>query len=421
MIKKLIQLFWYEKEKNSEEPRTLKKNAARFKKHGYSGMMERMNKEYAQIEKDYITKSILNSRYNKARGRFLFAAFFLLTLFYIFVIKSELYESKTALIVKDMQTSAVPDTLGLSLLGVGSSSQLQDSKVVETYLKSLDVYKVLDMQFHLTQHYKSDAVDFISRLSEDATEEEVLAFYNQHLIVTYDEISGILSVAFSHVDPSKAKEILEFLVKRVEDQINELNRIKAKKQLKFIDAEFNKAKERMNASSKKLENYQNKHLLLDPETEATTASGILSELESTLLQKQIEYGTMSGFMKENNYELKALKQQIDEIKRSISKERKELTGSSEDRLNKVLFEYGKLKLAFEFDTEVYKNALIQLETTKIDVLKEAKTLSILSKPNLPDGYTYPDKPKMFITLLIITLLLYGISSMLGTIIRDHKE
>lgn len=421
MIKKLIQLFWYEKEKNSEEPRTLKKNAARFKKHGYSGMMERMNKEYAQIEKDYITKSILNSRYNKARGRFLFAAFFLLTLFYIFVIKSELYESKTALIVKDMQTSAVPDTLGLSLLGVGSSSQLQDSKVVETYLKSLDVYKVLDMQFHLTQHYKSDAVDFISRLSEDATEEEVLAFYNQHLIVTYDEISGILSVAFSHVDPSKAKEILEFLVKRVEDQINELNRIKAKKQLKFIDAEFNKAKERMNASSKKLENYQNKHLLLDPATEATTASGILSELESTLLQKQIEYGTMSGFMKENNYELKALKQQIDEIKRSISKERKELTGSSEDRLNKVLFEYGKLKLAFEFDTEVYKNALIQLETTKIDVLKEAKTLSILSKPNLPDGYTYPDKPKMFITLLIITLLLYGISSMLGTIIRDHKE
>lgn len=421
MIKKLIQLFWYEKEKKSEEPRTLKKNAARFKKHGYSGMMERMNKEYAQIEKDYITKSILNSRYNKARGRFLFTAFFLLTLFYIFVIKSELYESKTALIVKDMQTSAVPDTLGLSLLGVGSSSQLQDSKVVETYLKSLDVYKVLDMQFHLTQHYKSDAVDFISRLSEDATEEEVLAFYNQHLIVTYDEISGILSVAFSHVDPSKAKEILEFLVKRVEDQINELNRIKAKKQLKFIDAEFNKAKERMNASSKKLENYQNKHLLLDPATEATTASGILSELESTLLQKQIEYGTMSGFMKENNYELKALKQQIDEIKRSISKERKELTGSSEDRLNKVLFEYGKLKLAFEFDTEVYKNALIQLETTKIDVLKEAKTLSILSKPNLPDGYTYPDKPKMFITLLIITLLLYGISSMLGTIIRDHKE
>lgn len=421
MIKKLILLSWYEKEKKSEAPRTFRKNAARFKKHGLSGMMERVNKEYGQIEKDYITKSILNSRYNKARVRFLFAAFFLLALFYMLVVRSELYESRTALIVKDMQTNAVPDSLGLSLLGVGASSQLQDSKVVETYLKSLDVYKVLDRQFHLTEHYKSDAVDLISRLSEDATEEEVLEFYNRHLIVTYDEISGILTVAFSHVDPSKAKAVLEFLVRKVEDQINELNRIRAKKQLKFVETEFEKAKEKMDASSKRLEAYQNQHLLLDPGSEAAAASGVISELEATLLQKQIQYGTMSGFMKEDNYELKALQKEIDEIKRSISKERKNLTGSSEDRLNKVLFEYEKLKLAFEFDTEVYKNALIQLETTKIDVLKAAKTLSIVSQPNLPDGYTYPDKSKVFITLLLVTLLLYGIFSMLGTIIRDHKE
>ncbi len=191
--------------------------------------------------------------------------------------------------------------------------------------------------------------------------------------------------------------------------------------MKFVETEFEKAKEKMDASSKRLEAYQNEHLLLDPGSEAAAASGIISELEATLLQKQIQYGTMSGFIKEDNYELKVLQKEIDEIKRLISKERKNLTGSSEDRLNKVLFEYEKLKLAFEFDTEVYKNVLIQLETTKIDVLKEAKTLSILSQPNLPDGYTYPDKPKMFITLLIVTLLLYGIFSMLGTIIRDHKE
>ena len=75
----------------------------------------------------------------------------------------------------------------------------------------------------------------------------------------------------------------------------------------------------------------------------------------------------------------------------------------------------------EFDIEVYKNSLLQLETTKIDVLKEAKTLSVVSKPNLPDGYTYPNKPKVFVTLVIMMLLMYGIFSMLGAIIKDHKE
>lgn len=421
MIKKFILLTWYEKQKEQKKARTFRKNGARFRRHGFAGMMRKIHKEHQVLEEDYVAKSILTKRYERVRTRFIFGTLFLCAVLYMLLIKSELYESRTAIIVKDMQTGAVSDTLGLSLLGMGSSSQLQDSKIVETYLQSLDVYMVLDNAFNLTAHYKSDAFDRVSRLSMDATQEEVLAFYNEHLSVDYDEISGILHIAFASVEADKAQKVLSFLVQRVETQINRLNRIKAKKKLSFIEKEFEKAKSKMNASSNRLETYQNKHLLLDPKSEATMASGIISQLEATLLEKEIEYRTMAGFMKEDNYELQAIKKEIDEIKHSISKERKTLTGSADGRLNKILFEYEKLKLALEFDTEVYKNALIQLETTKIDVLKEAKTLSIVSKPNLPDGYTYPNKPKMFITLLMITFLFYGIFTMLGSIIQDHKE
>lgn len=421
MIKKLIELYWFEKTKKDEEHRTFRKNFARLRKHGLSGMRERVDKEYLQIKNDYVTRSILNARYAKFKIRFLFTALFLLSAFYVLLIKSELYESKTALIVKDLQSSAPVDNLGLSLLGVGASSQLQDSMIVEAYLKSLDVYQAVDRKFHLTEHYKSSALDFISRLASDATEEEVLEFYNKHLLIAYDETSGILNIAFAHVERAKAREILAFLVQQVEGQINELNRRKARKQLEFIETEYEKAKQKMEGSSQKLEAYQNQHLLLDPNAEATTSGGIIAQLEATLMQKKIEYATMSSYLKEDTYELKALQKEIEEISHSIAQERRSLTGTSDDRLNKVLFGYEKLKLQLEFDIEVYKNALIQLETKKLAVLQEAKTLSILTQPNLPDGYTYPDKPKSFITLLFVTLLLYGIVSMLGAIIRDHKE
>lgn len=421
MIKKLIQLYWFEKTQTKEPHRTLRKNLARFKKHGIEGMRERVEKDYLQIKNDYVIKSILNTRYTKFKTRLFFMTLFLLSAFYILFLKSELYESKTALIVKDLQTSAPADNLGLSLLGVGVSSQLQDSMIVEAYLKSLDVYKSVDQRFHLTKHYKSVELDYISRLTSNATEEELLAFYNKHLIINYDETSGILNIAFSHVNRLKAQEILTFLVQQVEAQINEFNRLQARKQLEFVETEFDKAKQRMEASSQTLEAYQNKHFLLDPNTEATTSSSIIAQLEASLMQKKIEYATMSGYMKKDSYELKALQKEIEEISHSIMQERRSLTGTSNDRLNKLLFGYEKLKLQLEFDIEVYKNALIQLETKKLAVLQEAKTLSILSQPNLPDGYTYPNKPKTFITFLIITLLLYGILSMLSAIIRDHKE
>ncbi|WP_428737619.1 hypothetical protein [Sulfurimonas sp.] len=420
MIKKLIQLFWFEKTKE-EEHRTIRKSFARVKRHGMLGAIERLDKDYKQIDEDYITRSILNTKYAKFRLRFVFVTFFLLSCFYVVFLKTELYESRTALIVRDMSQTTNASSLGLSLLGMGSSSQLQDSKIVEEYLKSLDVYQLVDAKFQLTKHYKSDAIDFIDRLPNDATTEEVLEYYNKHLIIYYDETSGILSVAFAHVDPKKAQEILEFLVQNVDYQINEFNRKKAIKQLKFVEVEFDKAKEKMENSSSLLEAYQNKHLLLDPTAEATSSSGIIAELEARLTQKKIEYATKKSYLNEDNFELVNLRNEIKEIKASIAKTKSNLTGSEKNPLNKVLIEYEKLKMQLEFDTEVYKNALIQLETTKIDVAKNAKTLSIVSKPNLPDGYTYPNKPKTFITILIISLLMYGIFSMLSQIIKDHKE
>ena len=420
MIKKLTQLYWFEKTKEKEH-RTIRKNFARIKHHGMLGTMERLNKDYKQIDQDYITKSILNTKYAKFRLRFVFVVIFLLSSVYVLFLKSELYESKTALIVRDLSQKSTASSLGLSLLGMGSSSQLQDSNIVEEYLKSLDVYQLVDKKFHLTQHYKSDAIDFIERLPQDATREDVLKFYNKHLNIYYDETSGILSVAFDHVNPKKAQEILKFLVKDVDYQINEFNRIKAIKELKFVESEFKKAKEKMQESSVKLEAYQNKNLLLDPTTQASSSSGIIAELQAKLTQKKIEYATKKSYLNENNFELVNLKNEMQQIKKSIKKTKQTLTGNNQNPLNKVLIEYEKLKMDLEFNTEVYKNALIQLEATKIDVAKNAKTLSILSKPNLPDGYTYPNKPKAFITILILTLLLYGIVSMLSQIIKDHKE
>ena len=422
MIKKIIQLIWYEKQYvKDEEPRTIRKNFARLKRHGFLGMKERLHKDYAKLEGNYVAKSRLNAKYSTLIVRLFFLFVFLSINGYYLFVKSELYESKTALIVRDMGQASPASTLGLSLLGMGNSSQLQDSMIVEEYLHSLDMYKQVDEKFALTKHYESKAIDIVERLPKDATTEEILEMYNKHLVIFYDETAGILHISFLHVVPQEAQKILEFLVKQVDYQINEFNRRKARKQLGFVESEFNKAKKKMDGASNKIEAYQNKHLILDPTAEATSKSGIIAELEAQLSQKKLEYATKKRYLNDDNFELISLKSEIREIKKSIANAKKKLTGSKQDRLNKVVFAYEQLKMQFEFATEVYKNALIQLETTKIEVAKNDKTLSIVSKPNLPDGYTYPDKPRVFITIFILTFLLYGIFTMLGSIIRDHKE
>ncbi|MEA3371035.1 MAG: hypothetical protein U9Q40_06810 [Campylobacterota bacterium] len=421
MIKKFIQLFWFERTDKTQEHRTFRKSYARFTKHGFSGMKSRLDKEYIKMQNNIVIQSQLDKRYSTLKTRLFFIMLFVFASTYTLFLKAELYESKTALMVRDLSASSPTANLGLTILGAGSSSQLQDSMVVQEYLYSLDMFLLLDKEFGLIKHYKSDELDFVERLSSDATMEKTLEFYQNRLLINYDEVSAILHLAYSHTNPKTAQEILQFMVNRVEYELNEFNRRKAKKQLKFIEIEHDKNKKKMDESSAILEAYQNNQLLLDPANKASSSSAIIANLEATLTQKRIEYKTKSSYLNADNYEVISLKTEIKEIEKSLANAKRGLTGTSKDRLNKILFEYEKLKMQLEFDTEVYKNALIQLETTKLDVLKEAKTLSIVSKPNLPDGYTYPNKPKVFITLVIVMLLMYGIFSMLGAIIRDHKE
>ncbi|HFU77044.1 MAG TPA: hypothetical protein ENK68_00885, partial [Epsilonproteobacteria bacterium] len=313
MIKKFIQVSWYEKQYvKDEEHRTFRKNFARFKKHGFKGMRERLEKDYARLEGDYVAKSRINARYSITKVRLFFLVLFLAVTTYYLSVKSELYESKTALIVRSMAQNTPASTLGLSLLGMGNSSELQDSMIVEEYLKSLDMFKEVDAKFSLSEHYKSKAIDFVERLPQDATMEEILAMYNKHLILFYDESSGILNISFLHVDPKKAQEILEFLVDRVDYQINEFNRRKAKKQLKFVESEFEKAKAKFEEAARKVEEYQNKHLLLDPTAEATSKSGIIAELEAKLAQKELELATKKRYLNDKNFEIVSLKNEIKE-------------------------------------------------------------------------------------------------------------
>ena len=421
MIKKIIKLYWHEAEDDTQEHRTFKKSYARWRRHGFGGMESRLEKEYKHIKSDFVTDMGLERRFSRLVARTFFLTTFLLTLVYVMVLKSELYESKSALIVKDLSAAPSGGGLELSLLGMGGSSQLQDSKVVEEYVNSLDMFSVLDKKFTLTQHFKSEDIDFVGRLPQKATMEEALEFYRSRLHVDYDELSGVLHIAYAHTNPEQAQSVLTFMIHSVEAQLNEFNRRKARKQLVFIEEEFEKQKEKMEEAFVSLEAYQNKHMLLDPNNKAASSSAIIASLEASLTERNIELSTLRGYLNENNYEVKKLKGEIRSIKRSIVKKKKKLSGQDKERLNKILVEYQKLKMLLEFETEIYKNAMLHRESTKLEVSKEAKTLSVVSRANLPDGYSYPDKPKAFMTILMVFLLSYGIFTMLAAIIKDHKE
>jgi capsular polysaccharide transport system permease protein len=294
--------------------------------------------------------------------------------------------------------------------------------ILQEYLKSYEVYDKLNNQFDLNTYYSSFDLDFLQKMYDINSYEDYVELYNKHLSIIYDETSNITTISFLHVDAKKAQEIVAFLIKEAENKLNGYNKQTASKQLSFIEEETNKQKEVLERSIKNLAKYQDTQNTLDPNSQASTNTSILSELKGKLVENSAKLEKLSKYLTNSAFEIIDLKREISQIKSSINKIKKEQSGSgNKTTLNKSIFEFERINAEVILNTELYKQALLQLQSAKIEVNKENKTLQVLVNPNFAQSYSEPKRFRELITMLLVLSLLYGILSMLNAIIKDHKE
>jgi len=348
-----------------------------------------------------------------------FLSLFLVFSFYILFVKSELYQSDSNIVIKDLSNKSA--SFGNFSFLLPSTSSTQDVYVIQTYLESFDELNKLDKKFHLKKHYSSDEVDIIDRLKPWSTKEDFLKLYLKRLIYIYDQTTGIVTLGFLHTNPKIAYKIVNQLIKDANEQLNKYNKIIAQKQLKFVEKQVEENKKALDKSIKKLEEFQNSHIILDPTQTAEAQFTLLSNLEATLIEKKAKLNELSQYMNDKSFEIIRLKNEIKNLEKTIQKIKKALANPKKKALNIYIFEFERLKGMVELNKELYKQSLLQLEQLKAEINKNSKTLLEITKPYIPQGYKYPEKLKDIITIALILLLLYGIVSLIQAIIKEHID
>ena len=357
----------------------------------------------------------------------LFLLLFITLSLYIAAIESERYESAGITLLKDLEKKQ-KISLSEILLGQGSST-LQDSKVLELYIRSYEMYHYLDSIYHLSDYYSSERLDFAQRLYPNAilpfwkkNKINLLQKYNNDLTALYDDPSGTLRLSFVHTDPQKAQQILTSIINHAEEIINSFARENAEIALAFIEKQRKEKRKLFIEAIKKLIAYQNRHHTIDPSLDVERKTGILAELETELVKNEVEYATKLKTFNPNSREVMMLKENIRNVKRSIDRVKKRLSGNGNNKeLNANVFEFELLKSDMEFAKEVYKQTLINQEEIKIEVAQKAKHFVIVASPTLPDDYTYPNKLWDIFTLFILLGLLYSIVVAVVSIVENHKD
>lgn len=356
-----------------------------------------------------------------------FSVIFLTIITYIVYIETERYESTSIIWLKDLAENQQIDITS-AMLGQTSDS-MQDSAVIELYIRSSEMYNFLDKKYHLSEYYVSEKLDFFQRLYKTtpipfyyASKKNLLERYNDDLEVLYDEISGTISLSFAHVDPIISKQILESIIARSDATINYFFQENAGIGLKFITQQVKENKALFIQSIKALIEYQNQHGTIDPNIDVDRKVMILAALETDLVRNQVDYNSKLKSWNPHGTDMKMLKGTIDNLKVSISKVKQELAGENKNNeLNDNVFDYELLKSEMDFTKEVYQQTLMSQELLKTEVSKNAKHLVVVSAPEVSDTYTYPDVIWDVFTWLIILLFIYSILLVVLMIIEDHKD
>ena len=362
-----------------------------------------------------------------SRLKLLFLALFVVFSFYILTIKTEKFQSTSTVMVKDLSQQQTASMLGSMLLGQ-SSSTMRDAKLLEVYIQSMEMFLALDKEHNLTQYYSSSEIDFVQRLSADAllsfkqtNHENLLSAYTKDISLLYDEASSTLNITYFHANSIKAQKIVQDILTISTQTLNRFERENASVALNALLAQEKENKALFIDSIKKLIRYQNKHRTIDPNVDVQSKSAILASLEGELVQKEVEYKSKLNYMNKDAAEMKLLLGTLKHIKKSIFKLKSEIAGGGKNELNKNVSDYELLKSEVDFNKERYKQTLIKLEETKVAVKQNAKNLIVVTKPTLATTYSEPKKFKDILTLIIILTFLYGITTLIFSILKDHKD
>lgn len=353
-------------------------------------------------------------------GSFLWVVLcFTLVAVYYGLIASDRYVSQASIIIKQAdQLKMLPDAL--SMLGLGGSNH-QDVLVIQAYFASWDLLRQLDQQLGLKAHYQSRQADPLSRLAADATNEEFLDYYRDHLTIKMDELSGILTIELQAFEPDYARQVLSLMLREGEGFINRLGHQVALEQLAFVENEVGRSHERLLIEREKMLAFQNRHQLISPEATSTAMLGVVSELEAELVRQDAELKRLQIYMHPKAADVVATKDRVEALTRQLAQEKQRLTSSTAHSLNEVNADYQAVQVQTQLAADVYKTGLVSLEQARVEAYRKLKHLLIVSQPTVAQDAHYPRRLYNLATIGVLLCLFYGLVAMGLATLREHQD
>lgn len=338
---------------------------------------------------------------------------------YYTLIASPRYVSESQFVVKEIGSNDIP-LAGLMSIA-NSSPGVRDALILQKYIQSRSMAIALEESVGLKQHYQATDWDWFSRLTGNGSVEQYHAYYQDHILVHYDEMSEVLMVEVQTFDAEFSLKVANEIIALSETLINQLGQKMVTQQLDYAQQDVNRAYNELKKYQNELINFQDKFKLYNPEEQGSAIVSAMNALEAKIIEEETKLKSLSSFMRADSADIKAINRNIDALKTQLAQEKNRLTNQEQQSLNKINLDYQEIKLNSQLAADLYKSTLASLELIRSDAFRTLKHLLVIEQPILAQENKYPRRLYSIFTWFIAMLLVYGVLKMVVAVIKEHKE
>ncbi|MFM0184916.1 hypothetical protein PQR25_03955 [Paraburkholderia nemoris] len=340
---------------------------------------------------------------------------------YFTFIASDIYVSESRFVVRspDKQTQS---GLGAILQGTGFSRTQDNVYVVHDFILSRDALAQLEKKQNVSTLFGAKSVDFASRFGAfnfQRNFEGLYRYYDRRVDVDVDSTSGITTLKVNAFTADSAFALNRSLLDMAEVLVNKMS---LRAQSDLVDSaskEVQEAEDRAQTAAADLSAYRTAQQIFDPERQSALQLQQVSRLQDNIVATRTQIAQLTAFAPDNP-QIKSLRQQLASLEDEARLQMQGVAGGSRSLTDKAA-QYERLKLEQTFADKQLELSMATLESARNEALRKQLYLEVVAAPNEPDVATRPRRIKSVLIALVISLVTWGIVSLLLAGVREHHD
>jgi capsule polysaccharide export protein KpsE/RkpR len=334
---------------------------------------------------------------------FLTIVIFILSYLTVYFFIDEEYES-TAIIVPTGEISIsglsnlMKDLKNLPL-GLGGDYKSGETDLYITLIYSRNTLEDLIKKFNLLDDYKLESI-------EEATKTL------RGKIFAEENDENAFEITVRAKSRQKAADMVNYLLDYLNNKVIEFNVNKSRNNRKFIEQRYYDILHKLASAEDSLQEYQEESGMFEAKEQLKLILGAYSELETDVLNKEIEYLFLNEILPEDSPQLEQIKKQFYLYKNQLEEIKNKGKDDSFFLPYNSLPKKSKNYLRHVRDVEVYNTFLefiIPLyEQAKFEEQKNIPILQVIDRGYIPEKKSYP--PRLLYsataTIVVISFILF---------------